>query len=188
MAHNREANWSGYHFYNNLYYALFHVLCTWGVCGLLLADQDVSINKEKYVRDNHEPNKEADGYDPNYWTAVGKGNCSTICNGELFEREKVLAAKGVSVNSDGSTNNMAHFYWYCRDSLSKAFYKYMILQIIYSYVAGFFTYYLAVYAFGDIINSAGTTNDYHNGALICVYINAVTHYVLVLIETHNWNI
>ena len=186
MLHNVVANWSGYHFYNQLYYALFHVLATWGICSLLLADQDVSLNKEKFVRDNQEPNHEAEGYDPNNWSNVGGGTCSIICSGRMWQREEVLKEKGVSTNSDGSTNNLAHYYWYCRDTVSNSFLLYMFLQIVWAWIAGFLTYWIAVNAFGDIINRDGETNDYANTALICVYINCLTHYLLIWMETKNW--
>jgi hypothetical protein len=51
--------------------------------------------------------KENPDYDPNDFYA----------NMHFGPREAILAKKGITHAADGSTQNLAEFYWYCRDTV-----------------------------------------------------------------------
>ena len=104
----------------------------------------------------------------------------------MTEREERLRELGVSVNADGSTNNLPEFYWYSRDTRSQSFIHYIMCYVTWALVAGTFTFYSSVYCFGNIINEKGHTNGYWNTLLPMVIVNVIAHHVLIVIETHNF--
>jgi hypothetical protein len=63
--HNLASKMSAYQFIKDFYYSLFDILQTTVACAFYMAlDQDVSLNTEKFVRDN---SAETQYYDPNNW-------------------------------------------------------------------------------------------------------------------------
>lgn len=104
----------------------------------------------------------------------------------MTERDERLRELGVSVNADGSTNNLPEFYWYCRDTRSQSFFYYIMAYVTWAIIAGTFTFYSSIYCFGGIINEQGITNGYWNTMLPMVIVNVTAHHVLLIIETHNF--
>lgn len=53
------------------------------------------------------------------------------------------------MNSDGSTNNMAEYTWYCRDTklfMFKSTYAYFL---IWAYISGSIIFLISMYSFGE---------------------------------------
>ena len=60
--------------------------------------------------------------------------------------------QGIKMNSDGSTNNLAEYTWYSRDTLMKKLMKNYVSFIIWAYLSGTFIFLVSVYSMGGIIN------------------------------------
>ena len=61
---------SGYQYFRDMYYALFDVLCTtFGAAFMMVTDQDVSYNPEKYEKGKNVPKNDysKSKYNPNTW-------------------------------------------------------------------------------------------------------------------------
>lgn len=89
------------------------------------------------------------------------------------------------VNSDGSTNNLPHYFWYCRDS--QDFTWYFMFYFIWALISGTFSYYLAAYGFGSIVNQQGHVNDYFNSLVVLVHAAATVFHIQICLETFNFD-
>ena len=92
------------------------------------------------------------------------------------------------MNSDGSTSNLSQYIYYCRSTLSRSFKIQYVGYLIWSYLAGVFSYYVAMICFGDIMGADGKVNNLYNGAINAYIANIVAHHIQVVIETNNFSI
>ena len=92
------------------------------------------------------------------------------------------------MNSDGSTSNLSQYIYYCRSTLSRSFKIQYVGYLIWSYLAGVFSYYVAMICFGDIMGADGKVNNLYNGAINAYIANVFAHHIQVVIETKNFNI
>lgn len=165
------SNFSGHTFYMAMYYSLLDVSSmNWSNGFAHFAfNQDVSFSKDFYKRDKEpQVTKATAKYDPNAQTSASS-ICQIVTSGEVLNREKLIKDKGVSLNSDGSTNNLPAYYKYCR-AYSQTFYNRIIYQTVYAIIVATVFYYANHNGFGGIIDSEGHTNDYWNTMLPCVYL------------------
>ena len=116
---NLTNGFSGIAIYTDLYYAMFDVLNTvFILAAFLILDQDVAFNTERYNNDDQDiqqikdsPNEE---YDPNL-----NESYKDLLQKDIFSRKKLLKDKGIKMNIDGSTNNLADYTNYSRNTLMK---------------------------------------------------------------------
>ena len=116
---NLTNGFSGIAIYTDLYYAMFDVLNTvFILAAFLILDQDVAFNTERYSNDDQDilqikdsPNEE---YDPNL-----NESYKDLLQKDIFSRKKLLKDKGIKMNIDGSTNNLADYTNYSRNTLMK---------------------------------------------------------------------
>lgn len=106
----------------------------------------------------------------------------------IFDRKTKLSLKGVSVNSDGSTNNLPDYIHHSRTVISKSVIFYYVASLIWAYFCGFFCYTLQVNAMKFIIGSDGKTNDYWGIGTNMLFANIISHHLMILIETRHINI
>lgn len=103
----------------------------------------------------------------------------------IFGRDDWIAKNGISVNSDGSTNNLADFFVYTRDSWIKSMPKIYVANLIWGILCGVILYYITFYSCTGIISKQGYVNDYWNTGVVIFFTLIATHHVLVWTETRN---
>lgn len=106
--HNWNNGFSGGIIYDSYYYALFGIIITnIAICFFMILDEDVDYNYEKYLNllKPSDPEK-LKKYDP---TAIDWKDL------KHQDRLEYLEERGISHNSDGSTNNLPEYFWYLRE-------------------------------------------------------------------------
>lgn len=121
-------------------------------------------------------------YDPNQVEPL-----QDLLQTEIFDRDKLLAQKGVSVNSDGSTNNLAEYTWYSRNTLMKMFKKNYVSFFVWAYISGAFVFLISINSLGGILNSDGHVNNYWNAGVCILFTNIISHHVMMIGETRNFS-
>lgn len=186
---NLTNGFSGLAIYTDLYYALFDVLNTvFVLAGFLLLDQDVAFNTKRYKHDavrvsNLLVEEQKKRYDPNTVEPLGD-----LLKTNVFNRNDLLLnKKGINVNSDGSTNNLAEYTWYSRNTLMKKFKKNYIWFFIWAYISGALVFSISVLCFGEIINSDGHVNNYWNAGVCILFTNIISHHIMIVGETRNFS-
>lgn len=106
---------------------------------------------------------------------------------KIFDRDELLAEKGVKQNSDGSTNNLGEYTWYSRNTLMKKFKKNYIFFFIWAYISGALVFLISVYCLGDILNTDGHVNNYWNAGVCILFTNIISHHVMMIGETRNFS-
>ena len=148
--------YSGGSYNRGFYNALFNVLNTTLVsAGFLLHDQDIAFDQDKYVHDAEAVESRDDN--ASHFDNLIPGNRQSqnqTCSSKMqlfrkkfhqyteniFDRKKKLSMKGVAMNSDGSTNNMASYIHYSRTVISKSVIFYYVISLAWAYFCGFFCY------------------------------------------------
>jgi hypothetical protein len=120
---------------------------------------------------------------PSYNPTVGQP--LTLDN--LFGRDEWIAKNGISVNEDGSTNNLTDYYRYCRDTWIKSLDVQFFAWTAWGFVCGAFVYYSTYFTMGGPISTAGQTNDYWNSGVVIYSTMVFCHHVMVFCETFHWN-
>ena len=146
---NMRTCFSGLSYNQAFYSALFNVLNTVLIsAGFLLLDQDVAFAQEQYVEDA-EQLRIPDNADAAAHFENDQINSSVIENFKrkfnkytenLFDRREWLRRKGIAMNSDGSTNNLADYIHHSRTVNSKSLIFYYVSSLIWAYFCGFFCY------------------------------------------------
>lgn len=112
-------------------------------------------------------------YDPKPSSEIWELN--NYLSSDIFDRKELLKQKGISMNSDGSTNNLAQFIWYCRTTLSKGLKKYYLSYLLWAYISGLLCLLVCHYSFGEIIGSDGKINNLWNAGACLLIVNIVSH-------------
>lgn len=92
------------------------------------------------------------------------------------------------MNSDGSTNNLAKYICYSRETLARSFKFYYSAYFIWAYLTGLFCCMVSHYTFGEMMGSDGKINNLWNVGVHILIANIVGHHVQVYIETRNYNL
>ena len=131
------------------YYALPAVTMTAITSASLAAfDQYVPFNDSTYIRDSTQKESHTNHkYDPIKTQSLKLGN--------IFNRDQWISKNGISVNSDGSTNNITDYFQYVRGSWLKNFKLLWLANILWSPVCGVVLYNIGFHAFSGIINEQG---------------------------------
>ena len=90
------------------------------------------------------------------------------------------------MNIDGSTNNLADYTNYSRNTLMKKLQKNYISFFIWAYISGTLIYFISIYALGGIVNSDGHVNNYWNAGVCILATNIISHHIMMLNETRNF--
>jgi hypothetical protein len=144
---NMNNGFSGIAMFDDFYYSLFNVLLTTiSVTTYIWLDQSVSLNYNQYKK-TAKPSEKNLNYDP------VKGQ--TLSLDTLFNREDWIAKNGISVNDDGSTNNLTDYYRYCRDSWIQTLIPQFIAWTIWGFVIGAMMYWFTYNQMGGVISSEG---------------------------------
>lgn len=185
---NMTNGFSGVAMYADTYYAMFDILNTvWVLMAFLLLDQDVAFNTERYksdlepLNDTQTMDEQPLPYDPNAVEPM-----RDLMKKDIFDREKLVTSKGIKLNSDGSTNNLAEYTWYSRNTLMKKFRKNYVFFFIWAYISGAISYIVCSYALGGILKADGLVNDYWNIGVCILFSNVVSNHVMMVNETRNY--
>ena len=106
--HNMVNGFSGVLVYDSYYYALFRVSMTNIAQWIqMVFECDVDYDFEKYGKEIKKANPEKlSKYDPTKW------DWTKIT---WPDRTQFMEERGISLNDDGSTNNLPEYFWYCRE-------------------------------------------------------------------------
>ena len=88
---------------------------------------------------------------------------------------------------NGSTNNLAEFIWYTRESILKNFSTYYFVQLFWSIVSAIITYYITKYTFCGIISVNGQMIDIWNFGAFTAVIHILIVHFFIIIETRNYS-
>jgi len=103
----------------------------------------------------------------------------------LFNRDEWIKENGISVNSDGSTNNHTDYYAWCRDFWIGTLFLQFFIYIGWAILISSMMYYLSFYSLCGPFNESGMILDFLNTGVIPFYVNIVAHHVMCLAETRN---
>ena len=92
------------------------------------------------------------------------------------------------MNTDQSTNNLSHFYWYCRDSICSNFYNKYRIYMVWAMMTGFIQIQIGSNTLNGIIHSNGITSDFWYFGLGMLYGQLLAHYLLFYSESNAFNI
>lgn len=184
---NLTNGFSGLAIYTDFYFALFTVInAFYTLAFFLLLDQDVAFNTERYANDADQIGGQIFdhsqlSYDPN-----NSESLMDLLQQDIFDREKVMNQKGIKMNRDGSTNNLAEYVWYSRVTKMTKFKTNYFYFFIWAYVSGALVFLLSIYALGGIMNSDGHVNNYWNAGVCIIVTNIISHHVMIVNETRNF--
>ena len=100
----------------------------------------------------------------------------------LFSQDEWISENGISVNSDGSTNNHTDYYVYCRDFWVKSLVFQFWFYIIWGLLVSSMMYYLTYFSLQGAFLSNGMTIDFLNAGVIAFYVNIFSHHVMCILE------
>jgi len=89
------------------------------------------------------------------------------------------------MNSDGSTNNMAEYSWYCRETkmgMLNSTYGYFL---IWAYISGSIVFLISMYSFGEMTGPNGYMNGYWNAGVSVIITIIICHHIMMVNETRN---
>ena len=90
-------------------------------------------------------------------------------------------------NINGSTNNLAEFIWYTRESILKNFSTYYFSQLFWSIISAIIIYYITKYSFCGIISVNGQMIDLWNFGAFTATIHVLIVHLFIIIETRNYS-
>ena len=106
----------------------------------------------------------------------------------LFNQQKWILQNGISQNSDGSTNNLADYYAWCRDFWVSSLYQQFFIYLAWGFLTSSMMYYLSYYSLAGPFDESGKILDFLNIGVIPLFVNIVSNHVICLGETknHTW--
>ena len=160
--HNWRNGFSGVLLYDTYYYALFRITMTnFALMFYMFFDTEVDYDFKSYLKELVPDDEEKlKYYDPTKFSMTKL---------EYMPKYLYLEKKGISQNSDGSTNNLSEYFWYCRECYSSKMDYYFGYFYIWAYVGGALIYYIAFgtlhKVIGNIGDQSGLVNDHWNSGL-----------------------
>ena len=157
--HNWRNGFSGGIIYDSYYYGLFGVTMTnLALMIYMLFDTEVDYNYNDYLKELVPADQEKQKkYDPTKfkWTDL-----------KYTPKHQYLEERGISQNSDGSTNNLPEYFWYCRECYSSKMDYYFGYFYCLAYIGGALLYYISFGTLHSVIGvQGGVVNDHWNSGL-----------------------
>jgi hypothetical protein len=93
----------------------------------------------------------------------------------------------IPCNKDGSTNNLAEFVWYSRESIMQNFGLFYFAQLFWAIISAIFVYFITKNSFCGIISKNGQMIDIWNFGAFTSTIHVLIVNVFIIIETRNFS-
>jgi hypothetical protein len=171
---------SGQVMYDGFYYALFSVNNTTLALGFMMVfDTDVDYNLALYDQEKLPKNKlRSLTYDP---TKIARWDL------KYASRLDYMEARGISTNEDGSTNNLAEYFWYCRDCVSSKMKHIFAFYYFWGFFGGGIVYLISFISLNNIFDSEGQTINYWSTGMSIFTTCVLVYHVQTLLEYRCYN-
>jgi hypothetical protein len=166
--------------YDGFYYALYNVNCTTLALGFMMVfDTDVDYDFEKYGEEKYPKDKQKQlAYDP---TRITRSNLV------YQDRFTFMRERGISTNEDGSTNNLAEYFWYTRDCVSSKMKHIFAFYYFWAFIGGGIVYLISYISMDNINSPDGRIEGYWNTGTSVFTTCVIVYHVQTLQEYRCYN-
>ena len=91
-----------------------------------------------------------------------------------------MTDRGISTNVDGSTNNLAEYFWYTRDCLSSKMKHIFAFYYFWAFIGGSFVYLISFISLDNINDPDGKISGYWNTGVSIYTTCVITYHIQAL--------